>query len=144
VEDAVAGLCRAASSGHVGPDVLTTSVLCGLGFTVWRMIREYRELFRAAWAELDECPHAADHNAAAQARLDGLPEIIEDKTPGVWRHVVLVSTGVEVVPAEVSVHRSRAEATASVAAHRATDEVTIRWSEPITAGKRCSLAEVLA
>ncbi len=31
VEDAVAGLCRAADSGHVGPDVLTTSVLCGLG-----------------------------------------------------------------------------------------------------------------
>jgi hypothetical protein len=58
--------------------------------------------------------------------------------------VVLVNTGIEVVPAEVAVHRSRAEATASIAAHRATDEVTIRWSEPITAGKRCSLAEVLA
>ncbi len=144
VEDAVAGLCRAAASGHVGPDVLSTSVLCGLGFTVWRMICEYRVLFRAAWAVLDECPRAAAHNAAVQARLDGLPEADEDTPPGAWRHAALVTTAVGAVPAEISVHRTRAEATSSVAAHRATDEATIRWSEPITAGKRCSLAEVLA
>ena len=108
------------------------------------MICEYRELFRAAWVVLDECPHAGEHNAAVQTRLDGLSERTEDKPPGAWRHAVLVDTGLEVVPAETSVHRTRAEATASVAAHRATDEVTIRWPEPITAGKRRSLAEVLA
>ena len=115
VEDAVAALYTAAATGHTGPDVLDTRLLCMLGVATHRMICEYRTLFRGAWTDLEACERAAEHDAAAEGRLAAVP----DPAPGgVWRHVLLVAGSVQ----EVSLHEGRVAAAASVAAARAVDE----------------------
>ena len=136
VEDAVANLCLAAAEGHTGPDVLAVPLLCSLGVTAWHMIREYRTLFRAAWASLDACPRAAEHEAAAQAGIDTAPEQGSGVSIGAWRHALLIDSPSGLEAAEVSVHGTRTGAAASVAAHRAVDEFGVRWTEPVTMAPR--------
>lgn len=126
-EDAVATLSSAATTGHTGPDVLSTELLCTLGLAAHHMIREYRTLFRAAWTHLEACVHAAAHDADADARLQAAPGRSDRGPGGRWRHAALVDGRVH----EVSRHHGQSGAAASVAAYRATDERTVRWSEPV-------------
>ena len=100
------------------------------------MIREYRTLFRAAWATLDACPRAAEHEAAAQAGVDTAPEAGTGVSIGAWRHALLIDSPAGLQAAEVSVHGTRTGAAASVAAHRAVDGSGVRWSEPVAMAPR--------
>jgi hypothetical protein len=124
-EEAVAALCAAAATGHTGPDVVGTALLCQLGVAVHRMILEYRTLFRDVWTDLDACDRTAQHDADATALLaadgDGDPDARR------WRHVVLDDGAVRTV----SEYADRGAATASVAAHRAVDDQGVRWAEPV-------------
>ncbi len=129
VEDAVAQLCAAAATGHTGPDVLDTGLLCMLGVAIHRMILEYRTLFRAAWTELEACRRSAEHDAEAEGRLAVVPGPVPG---GAWRHVLLAARSVH----EVSVHDGRVAAGASVAAARAVDDSGVRWAEPVAVADR--------
>ncbi len=134
-EDSVAMLCAAAATGHTGPDVLSTRLLCKLGLATHRMILEYRTLFRAAWTEMEACGLGAAHDADAEARLTAMPAPAADGPGGPWRHALLVD-GCAV---EMSVHAGLPAAAASVAAQRAVDERSIRWAEPVAAAPRRTL-----
>ena len=122
-EEAIAALCTAAATGHTGPDVVGGALLCTLGVAVHRMILEYRTLFRDVWTDLDACVRTAQHDADAAAVLTGAGE------PGArrWRHAVLDAGAVRTV----SEHADRDAAAASVAAYRAVDDATPRWTEPV-------------
>jgi hypothetical protein len=128
VEDAVDALARAAGGRYVGPEILDERLLCTIGLAAHHMIREYRTLLRAVWIDADECPHAADHDAQAEARLHAAPGEPAKGPAGRWRHM-------ELDPAlrrmwALNRHPSRAAALAAVAAGRATDEESLRWAEP--------------
>ncbi|MGH3754086.1 MAG: hypothetical protein ACRDRP_15595, partial [Pseudonocardiaceae bacterium] len=129
-EDSVATLCAAAATGHTGPDVLSSQLLCKLGLVTHRMILEYRTLFRAAWTDLDACGRSAAHDADAETRLTAMPKPAADGPGGPWRHALLFDGRA----VEMSVHAGRPAAAASVAAQRAVDERSIRWAEPVAAG----------
>jgi hypothetical protein len=132
-EEAVSALCAAAATGHTGPDVVGTGLLCTLGVAVHRMILEYRTLFRDVWTDLDACPRTARHDADATALLGEHRE--PDPGPGHgpgqdgrrWRHAVFDGASVRTV----SEHADRGVAAASVAAYRAVDDRAARWAEPV-------------
>ncbi len=133
-EEVVAALSRAAATGHTGPDVVGTALLCTLGVAVHRMILEYRTLFRDVWTDLDACARTARHDTDATALLGdpcGDPGPEPDGGPGHdgrrWRHAVLDGASVRTV----SEHADRGTAAASVAAYRAVDDRAARWAEPV-------------
>jgi hypothetical protein len=126
-EEAVAALCAAAATGQTGPDVVDAGMLCTLGVAVHRMILEYRTVFRAVWTDLEACERGEQHDADATALLAERP----DPAEGRWRHVVLDGGSVRTV----AEHPDRATAVASVAAHRAVDDESARWAEPVGAGR---------
>ncbi len=142
-EDAVASLCAGAADCATGPDVLTVDLLCLLGQAAWRSILEYRTLLAAIWTDLESCPHAEDHEAGAAAAMRSYTDEEPHGPEGPWRHVLLHDRAHTLEPVEISVHQSRAGASASVAVERATDEVGIRWTEPVTVGPRRSLIEAV-
>ena len=126
-EDAVATLAAAAATGHTGPDVLDTPLLCVIGQAAHHMIREYRTLFRAVWTEMEACAHAAAHDADAEALLAAAPVTPERGPAGTWRHMELLEDRMY----ELGRHPGLAAAAASVAAYRSTDEDGVRWAEPV-------------
>ncbi len=128
---AVAPRAAAASTGHTGPDVLSTALLCLLGQAAHHMIREYRTLFRLAWTDLEACVHAAAHDADAEALLAAAPEDPDRGPGGRWHHMELTAGRAR----KVQRLPSRSAAAWSVAAYRATDEATVRWTEPALRGR---------
>lgn len=128
-EDSVATFCAAATTGHTGPDVLSTRTLSRLGLAAHRMILEYRTLLRGVWTDMDACPVSTAHDADADALLKAAPDPTDHGPAGRWRHALLVDRTVHTV----SAHDGLAAAAASVAAHRGIDEVGIRWAEPLAA-----------
>lgn len=128
-EESVATFCAAATTGHTGPDVLSTKILSKLGMAAHRMILEYRTLLRSVWTDMDACPLGTTHDADADALLKAAPDTPDVGPGGRWRHALLVDDTVETV----SEHDGRSAAAASVAAYRGIDEVGIRWAEPLAA-----------
>lgn len=137
VEDAAQSLLAAASGRHLGPDVLSSEMLATLGAAAWVMVRQYRAELAVIWSQLERCPDADDHEAAADrvmARLQGQPD---GPGPGRWRHVELAGLeGRGPTAIELSDHDGFASAAASVAGARAFDQDTLRWAEPVKAGPR--------
>lgn len=137
VEDAAQSLLAAASDRSLGPDVLSPEMLATLGAAAWVMVRQYRAELAVIWSQLERCPAADDHEAAADrvmARLAGRPD---GPGPGRWRHVELARLAQRGPTAiELSDHDGWASAAASVAAARAVDQDTLRWAEPVRAGSR--------
>ncbi len=137
VEDALRNLLAAASSQHLGPDVVTSQMLGTLGAAAWVTTRQYRAELAALWAQLERCPAADEHEDAADvamAKLKGMPD---GPGPGRWRHVELVDLeGRGLTAIELSDHDGLAAASASVAAARSVDNDTLRWAEPVRAGAR--------
>lgn len=126
-EEAVATLCTAATTGQTGPDVLSSRLLCTLGLAAHRMIMEYRTLFRDAWTPMEACRYAAEHDADAEARLAAAPDPAAEGPGRRWRHAVLMDGTTRTV----SEHDGLTPAAAAVAAHRAVDERSERWAEPV-------------
>lgn len=137
VEDAARSLLVAAADRHLGPDVVTSQMLATLGAAAWVMVRQYRAELAAIWTQLESCPSADDHEAAADVAMGQLQGRPDGPGPGRWRHVELADLeGRGLTAIELSDHDGLATAAASVAAARASDHEHVRWSEPVRAGSR--------
>lgn len=126
-EDAVAALAAAAATGHTGPDVLGTPLLCTIGQAAHHMIREYRTLLRAVWTDMEACVHAAAHDHDAEALLDAIPDSGDLGPGGRWRHMELDTDRMWAL----GLHPGWQVASTSVAAYRCTDADGVRWAEPV-------------
>ncbi|CAN5707856.1 hypothetical protein BH24ACT2_BH24ACT2_13290 [soil metagenome] len=74
VEDAARSFLAAASSHHLGPDVVTAEMLATFGARAWVMVRQYRAELAALWTEMERCRAADDHEDAADvSRPDDRP-----------------------------------------------------------------------